>query len=146
MHTEFHQPALRFPDNSCRIAIAATFTAEPVQDALAFWMKELGLCGSIEFGPYNQVFQQLIDPDSLLGRNRKGVNLVLIRVEDWQRLQSRSASRNNIEEELGRIADDLINAVRMMASRSSTPLILGLCPASPAAMADQEVQSRFDEG
>ena len=45
-----------------RVAVAATFTAEPVQEALDFWMGELGLPASVEFAPYNQVFQQLLDP------------------------------------------------------------------------------------
>ena len=130
-------------DASCGIAIAATFTAEPVEEVLAFWMSELSLRSRIEFSPYNQVFQQLIDPDSLLGRNRKGVNILLIRVEDWQRLQNKPANRQKIEEDLGPIGDELINAVRMTASRSSTPLILGLCPPSPATMADQERRSQF---
>ena len=67
------------------IAIAATFTAEPVKEALEFWMEEIGRKGLVEFAPYNQVFQQLLDPNSLLGRNRQGINVVLLRLEDWQR-------------------------------------------------------------
>lgn len=52
------------------IAIAATFTAEPIADSLAFWMRELNIVSdnSIEFAPYNQIFQQLLDPTSLLNR------------------------------------------------------------------------------
>src|SRR5687768_16173235 len=47
-----------------RIALAASFTLEPVEPALAFWLAELGYAGEIEFAPYNQVLQQLIDPTS----------------------------------------------------------------------------------
>ena len=68
-----------------RVAVAATFTAEPVHDALDFWMGELGLPASVEFAPYDQVFQQLLDPASLLSQNRRGVNVVLVRPEDWLR-------------------------------------------------------------
>jgi len=143
MHTESQQLFRNPYDHARNMVIAATFTAEPVRDALAFWMAELNLPGSIEFAPYNQVFQQLLDPSSLMGRNRKGVNLVLIRVEDWQRAQSESTSWQKIEEHLARNADDLIDAVRTMAARSSTPLILGLCPASPATTADQETRILF---
>ena len=67
------------------MAVAATFTVEPLHDALAFWMEELGLDATIEFAPYNQVFQELLDPGSLLSRNRGGMNLTLVRVEDWLR-------------------------------------------------------------
>ncbi len=45
-----------------RLVITATFTAEPLDDVLEFWMGELGLASAIEFAPYNQVFQQLLDP------------------------------------------------------------------------------------
>ncbi|HEX8190221.1 MAG TPA: amino acid adenylation domain-containing protein, partial [Pyrinomonadaceae bacterium] len=67
------------------VAVAATFTAEPVEDSLAFWMRRLGFDTRVEFAPYNQVFQQLLDPSSLLARNRDGVNVVLVRFDDWGR-------------------------------------------------------------
>ena len=71
--------------------MAATFTAEPVKDALDFWMGELGLPAPVEFAPYNQVFQQLLDPSSLLSQNRSGVDVVLVRPEDWLRALPGSA-------------------------------------------------------
>src|SRR5439155_10990441 len=75
-------------------AIASTFTAEPLADPLKHWMKELGIGSQIEFAPYNQIFQQLLGPSSLLARNRGGLNLILLRVEDWQRsVESESAPR-----------------------------------------------------
>ncbi len=93
MNTADTQPAPSPQQTACNIAIAATFTAEPVVDALSFWMEELDRSGSIEFAPYNQVFQQLLDPSSVLAHNRKGVNIVLIRLEDWQRFHAGSPSR-----------------------------------------------------
>ena len=68
-----------------QIAIAATFVAEPVDQALSFWLEELCMPQPIVFAPYNQVFQQLLDPTSLLSANRSGINVVLARIEDWQR-------------------------------------------------------------
>ena len=62
------------------IAVAATFTAEPLEQSLAFWMLELGISARIEFAPYNQVFQQLLDPSSLLATNHTGVNVILVRL------------------------------------------------------------------
>lgn len=78
------------------IAITANFTADPVEDSLAFWMKELNLPSSIEFAPYNQVFQQLLDPTSLLGSNQDGVNVVLLRLEDWAEKQDRSQNKEEL--------------------------------------------------
>ena len=44
MNTADSQPATIPQQPECNIAIAATFTAEPVKDVLSFWMEELELC------------------------------------------------------------------------------------------------------
>jgi FkbH-like protein/FkbM family methyltransferase len=72
------------PDQAAlQIAVAATFTAEPLADALAFWLHEFERPAQITFAPYNQLFQQLLDPSSLFARNQRGVNVALVRFEDW---------------------------------------------------------------
>jgi hypothetical protein len=59
------------------VVITATFTAEPIESALRFWLKKIGLDGRIEFAPYHQAFKQLLDPESVLGRNTEGINVML---------------------------------------------------------------------
>ena len=66
-----------------KIAIAASFTAEPIEDSLSFWMQELDIPTNIEFAPYNQIFQELLNPSSSISQNRDGVNVILLRLEDW---------------------------------------------------------------
>ncbi len=131
--TEVSQ-ALEVPRASLRIALAASFTAEPVHDALAFWMEMLALPVGIEFAPYDQVYQQLLDPASLLSRNRRGLNVVLLRPEDWLRALPESAARAGagVEEILERNSAQLVEAARALAGRSEVPLLLVLCPASQA--------------
>src|SRR5207302_10137845 len=53
-------------------AIASTFTAEPLEAPLNFWMKELDISFALRLAPYDQVFQQLLDPASLLATNPDG--------------------------------------------------------------------------
>lgn len=65
-----------------RWVLAATFTAEPIREPLAFWMEQLQWDVNIHFAPYNQVFQELLSPQSLLALNRTGANFVLLRLED----------------------------------------------------------------
>ncbi len=72
-----------------KIVIAATFTSEPIEDSLSYWLKEIGVPYSIEFAPYNQVFQELLNPASLMANNQNGVNVVLVRFEDWEGTKSR---------------------------------------------------------
>ncbi len=127
------------------IAIASTFTAEPVEAPLAFWMDELGQTASIEFAAYNQVFQQLLDPSSLLGMNRQGVNIVLIRVEDWQRFHRRANNQQGLGPFLQESTTDLINAVGTAIARSTTPLFVALCPNAPSALTDPYACTLFAE-
>lgn len=65
------------------IAIASNFTAEPVEDSLRFWADHFGVPLRLEFAPYNQVFQQLLDPKSAIRTNRDGVNVIVLSLEEW---------------------------------------------------------------
>ena len=127
------------------IAIASTFTVEPVEDPLALWMDELGLPASIKFAPYNQVFQQLLDPASLLATNRHGINIITVRIEDWQRFHRMTDNRKDLEACLIQNATDLINAVRAAMARLSTPLIVAFCPNAPSAFTNPEACKLFTE-
>ncbi|MBD2022182.1 HAD-IIIC family phosphatase [Leptolyngbya sp. FACHB-36] len=116
------------------IAISATFTAEPVENSLAFWVQELELSLEIEFAPYNQVFQQLLDPSSVLSQNRQGVNIVLLRFEDWRK-QGSGETLNEVEA-VERNVHDFITALKAAVFSSSTPHLVCLCPDSPGLRAD----------
>lgn len=115
------------PPQTPRLAIAAGFTAEPLGETLAFWMKELGLSFDIGFAPYNQLFQQVLDPASLLATNQNGINVVLLRFEDWTRFDA-ARSLQDLETDVRQFLGLLETAARS----SATPLILAICPPSPA--------------
>jgi FkbH-like protein/FkbM family methyltransferase len=66
-----------------RLCVAATFTTEPLEDALRFWGEHFGRSVLVEFAPYNQVFQQLLDPTSTFRGNRTGINALVLGLEDW---------------------------------------------------------------
>jgi FkbM family methyltransferase len=78
-----HPTARRGEAGQRTVAVSGTFTAEPLEDSLAFWMRELNIPANLVFAPYNQPFQQLLDPRSVLATNRNGLNVMLVRVEDW---------------------------------------------------------------
>src|ERR1700686_1710562 len=67
------------------VAIAASFTAEPLSSPLQFVLAEAGLALAVCFAPYHQVFQELLSPTSVLATNTGGINAVLIRLEDYVR-------------------------------------------------------------
>lgn len=96
------------------IAIAANFTAEPVDRPLAFWMDELRIPSRIRFAPFDQIFQQLLDPSSLLSANSHGVNLVFVQ---WR---ERAVP--------GEQARELAEALKNATARGAVPTILCVCP------------------
>lgn len=65
------------------LVIASNFTAEPLADTLRFWSDHFGVQARIEFAPYNQVFQQLLDRGSAFHRNREGINVILLELSEW---------------------------------------------------------------
>ena len=65
------------------LTIASNFTAEPLEDSLNFWADYFGFPVRLNFTPYNQVFQQLLEPGSAFRRNGEGINVVLLNLEEW---------------------------------------------------------------
>jgi amino acid adenylation domain-containing protein/FkbH-like protein len=119
------------------IAIASTFTAETVEASLVFWMKKLGVRAEFAFAPYNQVFQQLLDPSSLISRNSDGVNIVLLRLSDWQRF-AESATPAEARQKIESNLRELAGALRTVAQRSSAPILVCTCPPERRLTADPE--------
>ena len=109
------------------IAVAATFTADPLTEPLSFWIREAGVSLDVKFAPYNQVFQQLLDPTSLLLQNQNGVNVLLIRLEDWGSLD-RVRLRNDLE--------NFKEALKIAAQNFSGFYLVVICPPSPVATVD----------
>lgn len=79
------------------VVVAATFTAAPIADVLRFWSDELSIPIRLEFAPYQQVFQELLDPASRFRRNRAGFNVVLLNLDDWAAVMPRSYLRSSPE-------------------------------------------------
>ncbi|WP_169987848.1 HAD-IIIC family phosphatase [Microbispora sp. H10836] len=119
------------------LGVAATFTAEPLGDALRFWLAELDVEGDVAFAPYDQVFPSLLDPGSVLGR--AGAAVVLVRAEDLDRDPEDGPG------ELDAVATDLAAALRASARASGAPHVLVVCPPSPEH-GSPEAHARFAAG
>jgi thioester reductase-like protein/FkbH-like protein len=130
---------------SIPIAITATFTAEPLGRLLTFWAHELDIRLQVDFAPYNQVFQQLLDPTSLLSRNSSGLNIVLARFEDWSRFEQWTISPGRTPpgfyEKIERDVRELVVTLKSAAERTATPHLVVLCPPSPALQAAEDRRS-----
>jgi predicted enzyme involved in methoxymalonyl-ACP biosynthesis len=112
-----------------KIAIAATFTVEPILPGLQLALKEAGLALGVEFAPYHQVFQELLTLNSLLATTSVGVDVVLLRLEDFVRdivgLEDSPAV-------IQRTARELCEALGQHARRAKVPTIVAILSPSPA--------------
>lgn len=82
---------------TANLLIASNFTAEPLEDSLGFWGDHFGVLIHVEFAPYNQIFQQLLDTRSAFRRNSDGVNVILLGLEEWAMGDRRAALDLNQE-------------------------------------------------
>ena len=103
------------------LTITSTFTAEPLEPTLKYWLKELELPAVAVFAPYQQVFQQLLDPASVLAQNQRGANVILLRLPDLQNA------------DLAKVLEELVAAVKTAAARNAVPLLIFICPPPRAA-------------
>ncbi|GHO82466.1 non-ribosomal peptide synthetase/type I polyketide synthase [Dictyobacter formicarum] len=134
-----------------QITVTATFTAETLEEPLAWWSHELNWPTEVHFAPYQQLFQQLLDADSLIQRNHDGVNILLVRFEDWLRIiDDTSDGRVAIEyrpespAKVERNVQDLARVLMNAAQQNTVPHLLCICPPSPAILNNEVYQELFN--
>lgn len=123
------------------VVVAATFTADPVVDSLELFMRETGLELPVALAPYGQVFQELLDRSRPFSRNRSGVNLVLVRFDDWLRDGGGDHAQREARAKLESLVRDLVAALRDAAQALPTPIVLCVCPSALAHDSPPEVRA-----
>ncbi len=118
--------------------ISSTFTAEPIAPALEYLLREIDIPEVVRFAPYNQVFQELLDPSRSFTSNKKGVNVVLLRLEDWAGDYAGESS-NSVLERIRRNAHEFVDAVAASVERSSAIHIVCICPPSNEVLANSDI-------
>jgi FkbH-like protein len=98
-----------------RLCIAASFSIEPMEKELREWFAFFDWEQDIACADFNQVFQELVNPHSLLANNRDGVNLILVRAED-----------------VAANSDEWLQLLQNFLQVHRSPLILMLCADSEA--------------
>ena len=115
-----------------QVVVAGTFTLDPLKAAFEFWSEELTLALDLTLSPYDQVHQQLLNESSLLRVNTNGLNVILIRVIDWQTKGEENdgifRSTGNNESALIENTDKFISAVQNIVADLKSPLLIIICP------------------
>ncbi len=130
-------------ERDLQVILCASFVIEPVQDYLNYWCKEFDLNVNVTFAPYNQVFQQLLNPNSLFNQNR-GINFLFIRVDDWLRDQgNKDAFEQN--DFLNKTYLDFEEAIKQSRKNAIVPFVIGLVPLSPSHSFATEVADHIEK-
>ena len=122
------------PTHQLEIIISSTFTSEPIETYLNTILHKLNFQNRIAFAPYNQIFQQLLDPGSLLSNNTQGVNIILLRFEDLFTEFDTEYSEEKISALLADVnqkVTDFTESVQVCANNNTAPFIIVLCPLAP---------------
>lgn len=106
------------------LVMAGSYTLDPLLDSLEFWIDRLRLNLQPTLTPYAQMFQQLLDPDSMLRRNRLGINVLLFR---WTDLAAADSCVPGWEEVMARVSE-VANALQ--AFEHQVPCLVLVGPAS----------------
>lgn len=126
------------PRHNAAVAIAATFTAEPLLQSLSFVLQEAGLKLDVHFAPYNQVFQELLQPAGLLATNEGGINVVLVRLEDFVRDVKALQEKRTLAT---RIVQELKTALTGYAQRVKVPTLFVIF--KPSLRLQKELAKEF---
>jgi FkbH-like protein len=122
--------------------VAATFTAEPIEPALRFWMSEIRQTGPVEFAQFNQVFQALLEPAGLMSR-KNFANAVLIRLEDWIEDDRSALDPAAWKSRLQPVTDEFVTAASAMPRPA--PTIVLICPPSDKVASQPDVVAILDQ-
>jgi amino acid adenylation domain-containing protein/thioester reductase-like protein/non-ribosomal peptide synthase protein (TIGR01720 family) len=109
-----------------RLVISATFTSEPIKDYIEWWGEQFGYDIEVKFADYNQVFQELANEHSLISTN-EGLNLILVRFEDWVR----SISDLSDIKKIGKLEEFYDELIELFEARlKPIPYFVGIFPVS----------------
>ncbi len=127
------------------VAISSSFTVEVIEPSLKYLLEKIGYDAEIAFAAYNQIFQELLNPGSLLRTNRDGVNILLLRFEDWLHYQKGHLAFSEAREVLEKNANDLLQGLASIPH--PVPFLVAVAAPSPAVRncpADLRLHEEFE--
>ncbi len=113
-----------------KVVISGSFTLEPICQPFQQLSSELGWDVVLEFAPYSQIFQELLNPASQLLSNRSGLNVVFLRFEDWLKNLRIKKEKQTCSNYLNDLLQDFTNGLKFYGTHSSCHLLILLCPSS----------------
>jgi FkbH-like protein len=118
------------PPADFHAVISANFTADLIDPGFGFWFKELRVNGEVVFSPYNQILQELINPNSQISSNKDGVSVILLKLNDWLREldESKIQSETSVREFLAKSVQESVRAMKTHRGHCKVETTLVICP------------------
>ena len=107
------------------LTLSGTYTLDPIAAVIEYWDDFLGLGVDVQLAPYAQLFQQLLDPSSMLRRNRNGASAVFVRWPDLLGRRSASASEEVGRTEFQALIEEVSSALGSFDHAVPCLLVLG---------------------
>jgi FkbH-like protein len=111
------------------LVIASTFYVGPLELTIRFLLERLRAPLDVVLLPYGDVIPNLLDPNGELSANKGGINILLLRPEDFPTHEP-NPDQNSIPERILEISTGWAKAIRFCVTASSSPLIVSLAPPS----------------
>ncbi|MCY7421230.1 MAG: amino acid adenylation domain-containing protein [Chitinophagaceae bacterium] len=131
------------PETEFPVCISGTFVCEPLLEYISYWGDEYDLNLDVKFADYNQVFQQLLNPASIINTN-KGINVIFIRMYDWLREKSNLSEKGTVDY-LNRTYEELLQALEFSATRNYVPMLVGIVSLQYHAGLSQEINDHISQ-
>lgn len=129
-------------DQRWHLTVAATFTANILQESFHFWESVTGIGISSVFSPYYALEQFLLDPEIPVSEQPLYA-ILLLRLED---LAYQNDNEHNIDiEYIRKRAFDLTELIIKFSRERSIKIIIIFCPASFVVSNNQELRVVFTE-
>jgi FkbH-like protein len=123
------------------IIVSSTFSDQPIKKTLEFWSNQLKINSKVHLAEYNQTFNELLGNFSM-SVNNTGVNVVLIRIDDWVRFLP---DTDDLQLHAEKTTDEFIASVLSATNRFQSPIFLGILPSDPEnSKLPQEIVSRLE--
>ncbi|HMQ67794.1 MAG TPA: amino acid adenylation domain-containing protein [Ignavibacteria bacterium] len=124
---------------SMPVNVCSSFVTEPVKEYMEYWSNEIGIKIKIDIAPYNQVFQQLMNPGSLLYSD-KGINFLFIRTEDWLRDKKADNASEQIEF-LDKTFKEFLEILKNAVEKIYIPFLVMIVPVNSITDKDFEKET-----
>ncbi|MBW4084439.1 SDR family NAD(P)-dependent oxidoreductase [Paenibacillus sp. S150] len=145
----------KFDKTSRKINIASTFTAEPVQEGLMYWLKLWDWPYELRLTSYNQMIQDLFHLGSTLYVDDTELNILFVRFEDWYRYFTDEDDEGNYsgiltysEEVLlfyEQYLNEFVSALHFYAQHFQGRTLLMICPSRANLLIHSQWRQLFND-